>query len=195
MKQSKAEQQLKYIHEIMNKATHDFFFSPWQWIEWGLLVIAGCLATIFIRLEATNLIILWLLIFVVGGALETWIWLGSAQKKDLNLSSPFYQKMWGVLGLFIIAGVILSIVFLQVKLPLYIPGLWLLLFGSCLFTLVLFGSRKDLNLFAITSYVAGALCLTLLVNYSLYFLLIFFGVNSTLVGTFQLIKAKKKRGK
>ena len=178
----------------MHNATHNFFFSPWQWIEWGLLVIIGCVTTLFLNLNATNLLILWLSIFLVGGALETWIWLVSAHKKSIDPLSEFYRKMWGVLGLFLAVGIILSIVFYQVNLPLFIPGTCLLLLGSCLFTLVLFGSRKDLNLFAITSYIAGVLSLTFFVEHSLYFLLIFFGVNSTIVGLYQLIKAQKERG-
>ena len=193
MKQQEAEQQIKYIHDMMHNATHNFFFSPWQWIEWGLLVILGCVTTLFLNVSSTNLLILWLSIFLVGGALESWIWIGSAHKKGIDLLSQFYLRMWGVLGLFLVVGIILSIVFYQVNLPVFIPGTWLLLLGSCLFTLVLFGSRKDFNLFATTSYIAGILSLTFFVEYSLYLLLIFFGVNSTIVGVYQLIKAHKER--
>ena len=45
MEQQEALEQIKLIRETMQKATQKFFFSPWQWIEWGIVVIIGGLIT------------------------------------------------------------------------------------------------------------------------------------------------------
>lgn len=188
MDQKEALERIRYIKETMARATHSFFFSPWQWIEWGLLVVAGCLVTLVMSLSSVQLITLWISIFVVGAILESWIWLNAASQKGIEPSDPFYLKLMGVMGLFLLLGMIMTFVLVKAGGPLFVPGIWLLITGSCMFTLTFFGARSDFLFIGTANYLGGILAVTLLVHYSVHILLFAFGVLGILQGFFQLWK-------
>lgn len=187
MDQNEALNQIKYIKETMEKAGHSFFFSPWQWIEWGILVVIGCIATLFLNLDSNILKLIWLVVFIIGGTLETWLWLKGSKNRGIDPFTPFAVKIWGILFMFILLGIILTFIFLHVNLPLYIPGIWLILTASCLLSLTLFGLRKELIVFGILLYIAGLLSISIFVEYSVLLAMIFFGINGTLLGIYQLL--------
>lgn len=194
MEQQEALEHIKLIRETMQKATHQFFFSPWQWIEWGVVVIIGGLVTIW--MQATNntehVLMVWLTALIVGSTLEGVAWVLDVQHRGYDPLSPIYLKIWGIFFCLLIPATVFSIVLVQVRMPLYIVGLWLVTVAAAMFALVLFGERKELMYFGALMLIGGILSVSLFVEQALWIGVICFGGGSLISGIFLLIQDKNK---
>lgn len=195
MDQEEALKQIKLIRQIMYKAAEHIFFSPWQWIEWGLLITIGCALTIWrpFTIQQNHLLFLWIIIFILGGALETLIWMRAAQIRGIEPFNPFILKIWGVAGCIMMIAIIMSLVFFQLCLFLYIPGLWMLSIGAVLYACVILGGRKRLLIYGTILIVSGIVALSFFVTWSLYVLMVGFGFGALFFGFLQLFMDKKNK--
>lgn len=190
-----AIEQIRHIRNTMAQASKHFFMSAWQWIEWGVLIILGGLVTLYLvhQNKSEHITYIWIAIFILGGALETIIWYRGAQDRGINPLQPFYLKIWGVLFALMMVAIFYTLIFVQIGLPLYIPGLWMLVFGICIFMMVILGDRNDLILMGSIQVISGILASSLLLDYSIHVGTISFGFGSTVMGLYQLYNDKKQR--
>ncbi len=192
MNNKEALEQIKHIRAMMEKAYEQIIFSPWQWIEWGILVIIGCLATMWLasHQQTSHLLLLWILIFIIGGALETLIWMKTAEKRGIEPFNPFVMKIWGIAGIIMVQAIVLTIVFGHLQMYQLIPGLWMTSFSGLFFILVIMGAKTEILMFAIVLAIGGILSLSILVNYSIILLMISFGVSCIAFGTYSVLNKR-----
>jgi len=192
MKQEEAMEQIRLIREMMQKASHRFLFSPWQWIEWGVLIIIGYLATSWLQNhgQSNHIIILWISIFIIGAALESYIWMAAARRRGIEPFNAFILKLWGVAFAIMTMSIILSFIFIDLRQALYIPGLWLMTMGVVMVTFFILAERKDLLLFGATQMVGGILAVSFLLEHSLLVGAVFFGIGALIHGIYSLLKMK-----
>lgn len=194
MNQEEALKQIKLIREMVQKASERFLFSPWQWIEWGALVIVGCLTTYWLQSigRPDNIIFLWIAIFITGGALETYIWMVAARGRGVEPFNPFILKLWGVAFTTMVLAIIFTFVFINLHLALYLPGLWLVTMGVVMVNFFIMAERKDMLLLGIVQMIGGILAVSFLLKYSLLVGAVFFGVGSMSHGIYSLTKRSAK---
>ena len=192
MDQQEAFEQIKLIRETMQQATRRFFFSPWQWIEWGIVVIIAGLTTqwMIAANKSEHIVLLWVAAFIIGSVLEGVAWVLEAQHRGYDPFSPIYLKMWGIFLCMMLPGVIFTIVLVQINLPLYLVGLWLITIASVMFVLVILGERRELMLFGMFMLIGGLLSLSLLLQQAMLVGVACFGMGGLLMGVYLLIKDK-----
>ncbi len=197
MKQEEALDQIKYIRDLMDKATDRMFFSPWQWIEWGFLGLAGGLITEWlIKTNQYSFILnLWIIIFIIGGTLETFFWFREAKSRGIEPFNPFLMKMWGIAFSIFLFPIIFTTVFIQIDQAIYIPGLWLISTGIAMFSMVIFSVRKILLFFCETMVISGILAVSIFLKYGLEIFTWVFGFGALLIGILLLIVHPKKGAK
>ena len=168
MNQKEALNQIKLIREMMQTASQKFLFSPWQWIEWGILVILGCLFTYWLQNhgQPNHIIFLWISIFIAGGTLEVYIWTVTARNRGVEPFNSFILKLWGVAYSIMIMSVILTIVFIDLNQLLYIPGLWLMTIAVVMLSFFFIADRKDLLIFGVVQMIGGILAVSILKHYA-----------------------------
>jgi hypothetical protein len=195
MEQQEALEQIKLIREMMHKASQKFFFSPWQWIEWGVVVlIGGFLSHLLIgRGDTTHISTVWISVFIVGATLEGVAWILDAQRRGVDPFSPFVLKIWGALGCILLPGIFFTIILVQLHLSIYIVGLWLITTGSAMFMIVLLGERKELFLFGLVMLVCGIASASIFIDQALHIGVFSFGLGSLIMGVYVLIKEKKQK--
>jgi hypothetical protein len=193
MDQQEALDQIKVIRRIMESVSQQMFFSPWQWIEWGVLGILGSLATIYLwhQQQVSEVLFLWIAIFVVGGVAESSIWLKSAQRRGVEPFHPFVKKTWSIAGLIMLLALILSAVFIRAGQLLYLPGLWLLDLGVIVLVIVILISKKEMLLIGGELLAGGVLAVSLLLDDSILVFLVCFGFGSLVMGIYMLIVERK----
>ncbi len=193
MQQHEALEQIKLIRDTMQKATQKFFFSPWQWIEWGIMVILGGLITQWLMAigGTAHITTVWIGVLIIGGTLEGVIWLLDAQRRGIDLFSPFILKIWGVFACFLAPGFIMTPVFVQLDLANYLIGFWLMITGSAMFMLVLLGDRKDIIWMGLLLLVCGILSVSIFVEHALYIGVLSFGCGGLIFGIYLLVKEKR----
>ncbi len=195
MEQQEALEQIKLIRDTMQKATQKFFFSPWQWIEWGIVVIVGGLLTHWLLAagDTRHILTIWLSVFIIGSALEGVAWILDAQRRGIDLFSPFVLKVWGVFGCFLAPGFIMTPVLIQLDLTAHLIGFWLLMTGSAMFMLVLLGDRKDILWMGLLLFISGILSVSIFLDYALHIAVAGFGVGGLLFGIYLLVKEKRNQ--
>jgi hypothetical protein len=197
MDQQEALDQIKVIKRIMESVSQQMFFSPWQWIEWGMLGIFGSLATIYLwhQQQVSEVLFLWIAIFVVGGVVESFIWLKSVQHRGIEPFHPFVKKTWSIAGLIMLLALILSAVFIRTGQLLYLPGLWLLDLGVIVLVIVILISKKEMLLIGGELLAGGVLAVSLLLDDSILVFLVCFGIVSLVMGVYMLIVERKNANK
>ena len=195
MEQNEALQQIKYIREMMDKASQRMFFSPWQWIEWGALVMAAGIWTqhMLNRGQQHYILYLWIIVFIVGSTLETLFWMREAQMRGVEPLNPFLMKVWGIaLGIFLIP-IVFTPVFINIHLPQYIPGIWMLSIGVAMFAWVLLSIRKEIWIFCELMLISGILSVSLFLDHSLAILTWSFGLGGFLMGIYLMLTQKRNK--
>ncbi len=193
MNQEEALKQIKLIREMVQKASERFLFSPWQWIEWGVLVIVGCLLTYWLQsIGSNNIIFLWIAIFIIGGALESYIWMVAARQRGVEPFNTFILRLWGVGCTIMLMAIILTFVFVTLHQSLYIVGLWLMTIGTMWLSFSIMAERKDLLLFGTVQMLGGILAVSFLLKYSLLVGAVFFGIGALAHGIYSLTKRSVK---
>lgn len=197
MEQQEALEQIKLIRETMQKATQKFFFSPWQWIEWGIVVILGGVITHWLLAvgDTTHITTVWVSVLIIGSILEGVAWILDAQRRGIDLFSPFVLKIWGVFGCFLAPGFIMTPIFVQLDLANHLIGFWLMITGSAMFMLVLLGDRKDILWMGLLLLVSGILSVSIFVEHALHIGVASFGVGGLLFGIYLLFKEKRDQKK
>ncbi len=195
MEQQEALLQIKHIREMMQNASHKFFFSPWQWIDWAIVVlVAGGLTQWQLSTGSTaHIPLLWIAAFVVGSTLEGIAWILDAQSRGLDPFNPFLLKIWGVMFCIILPPIIYSIVFIQLNLPYQLVGLWLTSMGAAMYALVLLGERRDLLWFGTLMLIVGILTFSILLEYAVLVGTLSFGLGGLTMGLLLLYKEKHQK--
>lgn len=197
MEQQEALEQIKLIRDTMHKASQKFFFSPWQWIEWGVVVLVGGLLSHWLIAvgDTRHMTTVWISVFIVGGTLEGVAWILDAQRRGIDPFSPFVLKIWGALGCILLPPIFFTVILVQAHLPLYIIGLWLITTGAGMLMIVLLGERKELTLFALFMLVSGILSASIFLDHALHIGVFCFGFGTLLMGIYALVKDKKDQTK
>ena len=193
MEQEEALEQIKLIRNTMQKASHKFFFSPWQWIEWGVVIILGGILTHWLLAigDTTHISTVWIGAFIIGGTLEGVAWLLDAQRRGIALFSPFTFKILGLLVCYLIPGFLMTPVFVQLGLASHLIGYWLINMSVVIVALVLLGERKDYLVMGAQLLVCGLLSVSIFVEQALHIGLASFGVGGLVFGIYLLVKEKQ----
>lgn len=195
MDQNEALEQIKLIRDTMQKATQKFFFSPWQWIEWGIVVIVGGIITHWLLASGgtAHIPTVWIGVLIIGGTLEGIVWLLDAQRRGIDMFNPFFLKIWGVFACFLAPGFIMTPVFVQLNLSTHLIGFWLIITGAAMFMLVLLGDRKDIIWMGLLLFVSGILSVSIFVDQALHIGVASFGVGGLVFGLYLLLKEKREQ--
>jgi len=189
MEKEQALEQINIIRHYIENATERFCFSPWQWIEWGIFTIVAIGATDWLLVAnlPQYIIHVWILFFVLGGTIETFIWGAEAKTQGISPFASYTMKIWGVLfGLFLF-GFAFSIVFIHIGYPLYIVGLWLGIMGIISLILVLLGERRELIWYSLVQIIGAIAAISFLYDYALWVGMVVFGFGSLVIGFYQLL--------
>ena len=153
-------QDLKEIKDLTKRHEEKPLVEYWDFLSWGVLVIAGTLLhTAFLPLKLnTALLFIWLPIFITGGAVETLAWVVMIRKLQTPISSRRYLRLYISL-LIVFSGVCFTFFYL-IHLQGPIAGLMLVLLAM-LFAMIVQLSYLALIVETLATLLAGIL-LTLL---------------------------------
>jgi hypothetical protein len=151
-----------YIRDIID-ASHDFFVSGWSGVAAGLITTVGVIITAWIMAHpdrwniSATLWTVWIIIGVVLMASDVFFFAKRSREVARPVFSPLLVKLGFTEVLMAVQGLILTLVFLKVGAPEYIPGAWLLVFGTTMAALGLFipGGLWVLGLVSLVASIAA----------------------------------------
>ncbi len=190
MEPDDALKDIKTIRKLMTQAARPIFFSPWQWVEWGIIVLVGCMFTYWLGdyFTQTNLAFFWIFLIVLGGFLEAAIWYKESIAHGVEPINTFSIQLLLVASLLFFVAIIFSIVFIQIEHLQYIPGAWMLCTGVALWIIAIFSARKDLVPLGIIQILGSLLAVSFFIDYSLLVTAICLGLGFIAWGLILRIK-------
>jgi len=193
MEPDDALKDIKTIRKLMTQAARPIFFSPWQWIEWGIIVLVGCILTYWLgsHITQSNLAFLWIFLIVLGGFLETVIWYRESKAHGVEPINTFSLQLVLVAFLVFFIAIIFSIVFIQLQHLQYIPGAWMLSIGVALWIIAIFSARRDLVPLGIIQILGSLLAVSFLIDYSLLVTALCLGIGPIVWGVVLKIRTLK----
>ncbi|MBN1882169.1 MAG: hypothetical protein JW885_08365 [Deltaproteobacteria bacterium] len=184
---------IRYIRELVDN-NRDFFISGWSAIAWGLsLVIGGILTHWFLAhppqwgLSET----LWALWIVMGSAatvVESYFIYKLTLQAGKEVFSPYLLKILTADTIMVLQGIVLTLVFIEIGRPEYIPGAFMLTIGGIIISVGTFITFW-ISLYGAITFVF-ALVAMLLPDVGIW-CLVFYGAVSFLLGVWYLIVHKK----
>jgi hypothetical protein len=159
---SRAIGDVQYIRDIID-ASHDFFVSGWSGVAAGLITTVAVIFTAWIiahperwNVPAT-LWTFWIIIGAVLMASDVFFFAKRSREVGRPVVSPLLLKLGLTEGIMAVQGLILTVVFIKTGSPEYIPGAWLLTFGTTMTALGLFipGGLWVLGLVTLVASVAA----------------------------------------
>ncbi|MFQ6083002.1 MAG: hypothetical protein ACE5WD_06555 [Candidatus Aminicenantia bacterium] len=197
MNENQAQEELKFIKEMMKKASRTFIFSGWQWVSWGIIFSIGSLFTYLILIgkeveEVGNILLFfWIGLSVVGILIEFLIFRKKVFKLGIGLFSKLVIQVTIAECFMTFLGVILTYVLINLNSYQYIPGLWLLVMGVT-FTIAGMFSFKEIIYSSLMLIVSGVIAIVILPNYSLLIFGLFAGLGFIIEGMKINIKHKEE---
>jgi hypothetical protein len=134
---------IQYIRDIIDMS-QDFFVSGWSGVSAGIITVAGAAlsALIISRPErwdvAPTLWGLWIVIGLLLGLSDIGFYVKSCRQAARPVFSALLAKICLIEVIMAAQGVILTIVLIRTGATVYIPGAWLLAYGTTLTALGLF---------------------------------------------------------
>lgn len=134
---------VKYIRDLMD-ASHDFFVSGWSGVAAGAVTTVGVVLTAWVIANperwdiSPTLWTLWIIIGVLLLASDVSFFVKRSREVARPVFSPLLAKVGFAELLMGAQGLILTLIFIKTGTPEYIPGAWLLSFGTTLTALGLF---------------------------------------------------------
>jgi hypothetical protein len=126
---------VRYIRDLLD-ASHDFFVSGWSGVAAGIVTVAGAAVTALVMAHPERWDIpgtLWILWAVVGIllALSDFIFFARrCREVGRPIFSGLLVKIVASELVMTAQGLILTLVFIKISMPEYIPAAWLLGFGA-----------------------------------------------------------------
>jgi hypothetical protein len=153
---------VKYIRDLMD-ASHDFFVSGWSGVAAGVVTTVGVVLTAWIISHperwdiSPTLWTLWIIIGVLLLASDVLFFVKRSREVARPVFSPLLAKVGFAELLMGGQGLILTLIFIKTGTPEYIPGAWLLTFGTTLTALGLFipGGLWVLGLVSLAASIAA----------------------------------------
>jgi len=134
---------VRYIRDLID-ASRDFFVSGWSGVAAGIITTGGAAVTAWIiahperwNVPAT-LWTLWIIIGILLAASDAVFFVKQSLKLSRPVVSPLLVKLGCTELLMGVQGLILTLVLVRIGAPRYIPGAWLLTFGTTITALGLF---------------------------------------------------------
>lgn len=126
---------VRYIRDLLD-ASHDFFVSGWSGVAAGIVTVAGAAVTALVMAHPERWDIsktLWALWAVVGIllAISDFIFFARrCREAGRPIISGLLVKIAASELVMAAQGIILTLVFIKISMPEYIPAAWLLGFGT-----------------------------------------------------------------
>jgi hypothetical protein len=134
---------IQYIRDIID-ASREFFVTGWSGVVAGAITVAGAVLSAWVishpgRWEVSRTLwVLWIVIGLTVGSSNIFFFTRSSRRAARPVLSPLFMKI-GLAKLIIVAqGIILTVVLIKIGAPAYIPGAWLLVYGTAVTALGLF---------------------------------------------------------
>lgn len=133
----KAISDIKYIKGVMN-ASKDFFMSGWPGVAWGIAILLGTILTALIlkhppKWDLSGTIwSLWIILGAMASGVEMFYFFKGTREAGKPILSALPIKIILAEVLMTVEGLILTMLFIQTKMTIYIPGAWLLSMGTAL---------------------------------------------------------------
>jgi hypothetical protein len=139
----KALHDIQYIRDMIDMS-QDFFVSGWSGVAAGIITAAGAAVSAWIishpeRWEIPGTLwALWAVIALLLGLSDIFFFVRNSRKAARPVLSMLLVKVCLTEVVITAQGLILTLVFIRIGAPEYIPGAWLLAFGTTLTALGLF---------------------------------------------------------
>lgn len=132
---NRAIEDVRYIRDIID-ASQVFFVSGWSGVIAGIVTMAGASISAWIIARpgrwdvSSTLWALWILIGAIQISSDLFFFVRRSREYGRPVFSALMGKVVLTQAIMTAEGLILTIVFIQIGLPQYIPGIWLLAFGT-----------------------------------------------------------------
>ena len=139
----KALHDIQYIRDLID-ASQSFFISGWSGVAAGIITVTGAALSAWIivhpeRWDAPpTLWALWIVIGVLLGLADIVFFVKSSREAARPVFSMLLAKIVFTEVVMTAEGLTLTFLFIRIAAPEYIPGAWLLAYGSTLTALGLF---------------------------------------------------------
>jgi len=184
---------IRYIRELVDN-NRDYFVSGWSAIAWGLTLVAGGVLTRWFIDNPTEwglsetLWALWIVMGSIATGVESYFMYKLTMQAGKKLFSPYLLKILAADTIMVLQGIVLTLVFIEIGRPEYIPGAFLLTIGGIIISAGIF-IKFWLSLYGVITFVFALVAL-LLPDVGLW-CLVMYGVVSFLLGVWYLIVHKK----
>ncbi len=161
----KAISDIKYIKGVMN-ASKDFFMSGWPGVAWGIAILLGTILTAQITRHppkwdlSGTIWSLWIILGAMASGVEMFYFFKGTREAGKPILSALPIKIVLAEVLMTVEGLILTMLFIQTKMTIYIPGAWLLSMGTSL-TVAGFFIPGGIWVFGLGSFVVSIVALIL----------------------------------
>jgi hypothetical protein len=153
---------VRYIRDLLD-ASHDFFVSGWSGVAAGVVTVVGAAVTARVMAYPerwdipTTLWILWAIIGMLLALLDFIFFARRCRDAGRPIVSGLLLKVAASEFIMTAQGLILTLVFIKISTPEYIPAAWLLSFGTIFTALGLYipGGLWVLGLSTIIASVAA----------------------------------------
>lgn len=184
---------IKFIRELVDN-NRDYFISGWSAIAWGLSLIAGGLLTRWFVAHppewglSETLWALWIVMGSIATGVETYFMYKLTVQAGKKLFSPYLLKILAADTIMVLQGIVLTLVFIEIGRPEYIPGAFLLTIGGIIISSGIF-IKLIISVYGVITFVCALVAL-LLPDVGLW-CLVFYGAVSFPLGVWYLIVHKK----
>ena len=190
---SEALNDIRYIRELVDNSK-DYFVSGWSAIAWGLSLIAGGVLTRWFIAHppewglAETLWALWIVMGSIATGVESYFMYKLTVQAGKKLFSPYLLKILAADTVMVLQGIVLTLVFIEIGRPEYIPGAFLLTIGGIITSVGIF-IRLFVSVYGVITFVF-ALVAFLLPDVGLWCVMMY-GIVSSVLGVWYLVVYKK----
>ena len=184
---------IRYIRELVDN-NRDYFVSGWSAIAWGLaLIVGGVLTHYFIGNTpewglSETLWALWIVMGSIATGVESYFMYTLSLQAGKKLFSPYLSKILAADTVMVLQGIVLTLVFLEIGRPEYIPGAFLLTLGGIIISAGFFITLK-ITIYGIITFIFALVAL-LLPDVGVW-CLVLYGAVSVVLGVWYLIIYKR----
>jgi hypothetical protein len=184
---------IRFIRELVDN-NRDFFISGWSAIAWGLSLIAGSVLTRWFIAHppdwglAETLWALWIVMGSFATGVESYFMYKLTVQAGKKVFSPYLLKILAADTVMVLQGLVLTLVFIEIGRPEYIPGAFLLTLGGIIIGSGIF-IKELVSIYGIITFIFALVAL-LLPDVALWCVMMY-GIVSVLLGVWYLSVHKR----
>lgn len=184
---------IRFIRGLVDNS-RDYFISGWSAVAWGLALIAGSVLTSYFMNNppewglSETLWALWIVLGSAAAGVEAYFMYRLTLRAGKRLFSPYLLKVLAADAVMVLQGIVLTLIFIEVGRPEYIPGAFLLAMSGIVIGTGIF-IKLEISVYGFITLVFSLVAL-LLPEVGLWCVMIF-GIVSVLVGLWYLVVHKK----